>query len=642
MIRAGSASLSSDGTGNKTFRDRIGKCTFADLDSIQEAFSAEKLTKEFYNDLKKWYDRTLRPETGISFPEDSTEKREETIIRLITRLLFVWFIKQRELIPNELFETDKLEKILENFDPGSTTNGSYYNAILQNLFFATLNRAVTERGFAKGKNRDVKTRYRYEEMFRIPETEILRLFERIPFLNGGLFECLDREESTHGEKHHLDGFSRNEERSKNGNLKHRAFVPNAVFFDENDQNPGLIPLLKRYNFTVEENAPNEVQVALDPELLGNVFENLLGSFNPETRETARKQSGSFYTPKEIVSYMVDESLIAFLCRSLPDLGEKAVRELFETEKLPVFLEKNRKLRQKISQELKSAKILDPACGSGAFPMGMLSRMADVLEKLDIENSESPYERKMNLIQSCIYGADVQKIAAQISKLRFFISLVVEQEPKNDEPEENYGVPPLPNLETKFVTADTLAGMKKKEAPTLFTDPRVDEAKQALMGVRERHFYARSVRKKKDLRDEDAALRTKLLKLLQDNSEFAPEDAKQFAQWNPYDQNAVAPFFDPFWMFGIESGFDIVIGNPPDLRENGGHLFAVLRARLATAQKQRAALLHHLQQMDAGRLRRKNTGVLCRKDRPDAAGRFCRAESVRVRHGGHQHPPVFQG
>ncbi|MCW0511196.1 hypothetical protein [Riemerella anatipestifer] len=258
-------------------------------------------------------------------------KLEEQMIRLITRLLFVWFIKQKHLVPDELFKKDRLSEILNDFNPESFSNGNYYNAILQNLFFATLNKAVIEREFAKlADKRDIKTRYRYSEMFKIAEEEVLNLFRPIPFLNGGLFECLDKEESTDGVKYHLDGFSRSDKKFPNGNLKHRAFIPNVVFFGD-DKNEGLIPLLERYNFTVEENVPNEVQVALDPELLGNVFENLLGAFNPETQESARKQSGSFYTPKEIVAYMVDESLIAFLENSL-SFGEgqgEAIRQLFE-------------------------------------------------------------------------------------------------------------------------------------------------------------------------------------------------------------------------------------------------------------------------------------------------------------------------
>ena len=567
---------------NKTFRQRIGNCTFKDLDSIQEAFSVEKLTKEFYNDLFKWYQWTLTTEVGITFPNDTATsdddrvKLEEQMIRLITRLLFVWFIKQKHLVPDELFKTDKLSEILKDFDPNNTSDGSYYNAILQNLFFATLNKAVIEREFAKlVDKRDIKTRYRYAEMFTISEEEVLNLFRPIPFLNGGLFECLDKEESTDGIKYHLDGFSRSDKRFSNGNFKHRAFIPNAVFFDEEK---GLIPLLERYNFTVEENVPNEVQVALDPELLGNVFENLLGAFNPETQESARKQSGSFYTPKEIVAYMVDESLIAYLNNALPDLDEALIHQLFEQDTLPEFLENNHPLCEKIDKELRAVKILDPACGSGAFPMGILNRMVEILEKLDAKNKASHHDLKLHLIEECIYGVDIQTIASQISKLRFFISLIVEQEAMDlSKPEENYGVLTLPNLETKFVAANTLIGIKKKKegdfVNSLFTDPRIDETKHQLMEVRKEHFYAKSAYKKKELRDKDALLRTQLSKLLQDNNEFAPEDAIQFSQWNPYDQNASSPFFDPEWMFGLEEGFDLVIGNPPyvQLQKESGRL-----------------------------------------------------------------------
>ena len=230
--------------------------------------------------------------------------------------MFVWFIKQKGLVPNCLFEETDLQKILTDFDPLSTEQGNYYNAILQNLFFATLNRAIEDeegiRGFAKLKGqRDVKTLYRYAEMFNLREEDIIQLFSEVPFLNGGLFECLDKTKKIDGVEtpYNYDGFSRNDFKFANGRYRHRAFIPNQFFFEPEQ---GLLSILKRYNFTIEENTPNEQQVALDPELLGKVFENLLGAYNPETKETARNQSGSFYTPREIVSYMVDESLIAYL------------------------------------------------------------------------------------------------------------------------------------------------------------------------------------------------------------------------------------------------------------------------------------------------------------------------------------------
>jgi len=385
---------------NKTFKERINNCSFSDLDSIQEAFSVEKLTKEFYNELFTWYQWALSEEIGVTFPnntntsEDDRVKLEEQIIRLITRLLFVWFIKQKKIVPNKFFDIEQISKILKDFDYNDRNKGNYYNAILQNLFFATLNKEINEREFSKIKSRDIKTRYRYEEMFKLSEKEIIELFKPIPFLNGGLFECLDKED-VDGNKYFLDGFSRNPTKSANGNYRHRAFIPNCVFFDEEK---GIIPLLKRYNFTVEENAPNEVQVALDPELLGKVFENLLGAFNPETKETARKQSGSFYTPKEIVDYMVDESLINYLQNKLPDIEKTTIRNLFESEQLPEIFTNNKDLRSKIATKLKTIKILDPACGSGAFPMGILNKMVAILEKLDNENTQSIHNLKLHLIE----------------------------------------------------------------------------------------------------------------------------------------------------------------------------------------------------------------------------------------------------
>ena len=567
---------------NKTFLDRIKNADFSSLKKIQEAFSVEKLTKDFYDDLFKWFSWTLTEEVGVTFPNDTRtsnddkEKLEEKIIRLITRVLFVWFIKHKGLVPDELFNIEKLKTLLKNFDEKSTENGNYYNAILQNLFFATLNKPVKERGFATLKSgRDIKTLYRYAEMFSISEEEVLKLFEKIPFLNGGLFECLDKELSTDGVKYHLDGFSRNASKSANGNFSHRAFIPNCVFFGDVEKE-GLIPLLSRYNFTIEENSSQETQVALDPELLGNVFENLLGAFNEETRESARKESGSFYTPREIVDFMVDESLKSYLNTDIITDEQQFVEILFKNEDLSNEEQKileNKTLCKKISEKLHQIKIIDPACGSGAFPMGVLSRMVELLDKLDIENQKSHYDLKLHLIEECIYGVDIQSIAAQISKLRFFISLIVEQE-KMDFSKENYGVHTLPNLETKFVTANTLINARKqKESFSSLFDSAISNIKESLVETRKAHFYAKNSHQKKLLREKDEALREELAQKLQEFGQANSDDAKNFAEWNPYDQNASSPFFDMEWMFGVEDGFDIVIGNPPyiQLQKDGGKL-----------------------------------------------------------------------
>lgn len=542
------------------------------LSDITAAFSVEALTKQFYKDLFEWYQWAVEPSSNITFPNNTTREDDDRddietkVIRMITRIMFVWFIKQKNLVPDRIFDIDFLTTILKDFDPYSTTVGNYYNAILQNLFFGTLNRAIKDedgntRKFATSSKRDVKTLYRYAEMFSISEQEVINLFAEIPFLNGGLFECLDKTKYADGVEqcYNFDGFSRNDVCFADGRFKHRAVVPNNLFFEPEK---GLISILDRYNFTIEENSPEEQQVALDPELLGKVFENLLGAYNPETKETARNQSGSFYTPREIVNYMVDESLIAYL-------GDNAfVRSLFRTDF--TFDKTKTDDYQKIAEKLKAVKVLDPACGSGAFPMGLLNRMIDILER--ISPDERVYDLKLSVIENCLYGSDIQSIAAQITKLRFFISLICDCEKDASKP--NYGIPTLPNLETKFVSANSLIAKKKKPAQgNLFENPEIEPTKDELAEIRHKHFSAKSASTKHRLREKDQALREKLAKLLSDDDNFAPEDAKQLAAWNPYDQNAVSPFFDPEWMFGVADGFDIVIGNPPyiQLQNNGGEL-----------------------------------------------------------------------
>lgn len=528
----------------------------------QKVFSTSILTNKFYNELFNWYIWALDPKTDVYFPNDPDddnddyEDRDTKIIRLITRVMFVWFIKVKGLVPDKLFETDFLSTILKDFDPTDPTSGTYYNAILQNLFFATLNRAIEDedgkRRFAEEVGHvDAKNLYRYAELFKISKDQVIELFSEIPFVNGSLFECLDKTKGNDGvsKAYYGDGFSRNDHRVPSTNhYRYRAFVPNDLFFDKNK---GLFALFNRYNFTIEENTPMEQQVALDPELLGKVFENLLGVFNPETKVTARKKSGSFYTPREIVDYMVDQTLIAYLGNT------PLVRKLFSEDF--VYNEIDWAEYQTIAAKLKTVKVLDPACGSGAFPVGMLNRIVEILQKLKADNGNT-FKLKRHIIENCLYGGDIQCIAAQITKLRFFISLIVNCEKDPDKP--NFGIPELPNLETKFVAANSLNVVNKVEhGMDLFEDPKIVETTEALRQVRHDHFNANTAAKKRRLVRKDSELRKKLAGLL-NGSFFQPKDALQLAEWNPYDQNTSAQFFDPEWMFGITDGFDIVIGNPP--------------------------------------------------------------------------------
>jgi hypothetical protein len=185
-----------------------------------------------------------------------------------------------------------------------------------------------------------------------------------------------------------------------------------------------------------------------------------------------------------------------------------------------------------------------------------------LQKRIIEaftDNEVDYARKLYLIENCIYGVDIQAIAIQISKLRFFISLIVDQ--KVDKNKTNFGVLPLPNLETKFVAANTLIGIEKpKSQISLFDNKEIEALEDKLKKVRHSLFSVRSPSRKRELREEDKSLREQIGALLEQHG-WGNETAQQLAHWNPYDQNANADFFDVEWMFG-ENGFDIVIGNPP--------------------------------------------------------------------------------
>ena len=395
-----------------------------------EAFSVEVLTKEFYAELFLWYEWACKV---ASFPrgkgknvEQTQEDNKTALIRLITRLMFVWFIKQKDLIPSWIFDEAELDKILVDFDSESKTNGNYYNAVLQNLFFATLNKAIKERNFTNNTNASeqygIKTFYRDDKktsFFKINHGEVIKRFHSVPFLNGGLFECLDRLDN--GEKNNVqiyeDGFSRESSR--------RAFLPNVLFFGtEKDEKEGLIHILKRYNFTVEENSPLDVQIALDPELLGKVFENLLGTYNPETSETARKDSGSFYTPREIVNFMVNTSIAEYLKNATgieSDVIEKFVNDneeenLFSAEQAIT-----------VKKALGEIKILDPACGSGAFPMGVLNKLVELHLSIDKMCAETPsennlYIKKGQCINYAPRGSELEIKAEYLGALHFNLTV----------------------------------------------------------------------------------------------------------------------------------------------------------------------------------------------------------------------------
>lgn len=597
-------------------------------DDLRNRFSVEMLTKEFYNELSDWYAWAIKI---IRFPNDLNDKTDddkynnESAIRLITRLIFVWFLKQRHLIPDEFFDEQYIaDNLIDEFNPNKkegffehkSLESKYYKAILQNLFFAMLNSPITpegsnelsERHFRDGrKDYDNNKLMRYESYFKNPQLFVYLANQIVPFLNGGLFDCLDEKDK----ELYYDCFTDRKDVNK------YLVVPDYLFFGEEagknidlsewygDKKKkkvsarGIIDILKRYNFTVEENTPFDQEVSLDPELLGKVFENLLASYNPETQTTARKQTGSFYTPREIVQYMVDESLVAHLKRTVGEELEPQFRQLMQYSDNAVELSDEQ--RKAIMQALYNCKILDPACGSGAFPMGILQQMVHILNRIDPDNTQwremmlnkainetseayrtassderkemiadiersfdeninrPDYARKLYLIENCIYGVDIQPIAIQISKLRFFISLVVDQMTNNN-PADNFGIRPLPNLEAKFVAANTLIGLNSELSIT-DTD-KIRAIKTELKTANHKIFGAKTVKTKRKYKEKIKELHTSLAEELKALGFVNESDAQQLASWDMFNQNTSSPFFDSEWMFGVKDGFDIVIGNPP--------------------------------------------------------------------------------
>ncbi len=669
-----------------------------------DVLSVKELNERFYKELAHWYYWAIRKETGVVFPlgqkpeppDDpfTNDRPTVAIIRLLTRLIFVWFLKEKRLVPAELFDEKSLASLLHKPPHQHDTAGNYYKAILQNLFFATLNTEMADVDEDGNKQRIwreasgpkrlqkylIHTAYRYKAEFKDADAA-LKLFRQVPFLNGGLFECLDklilpedleRDPSlaqrvvSEGKQTVLrvDGFSEREENP--------IHIPNALFFGDGSEvvdlnavfgttnrkyKPrGIINIFESYKFTIEENTPVEEEVALDPELLGKVFENLLASYNPDTKTTARKKSGSFYTPREVVDYMVDESLVCYLERPLAGiknaqsathlganglldldagpgdlalsptaLHDQPVRsepvEAASGNPLPSRLRHllsyhqsshdfNSEEAHGLIAAIERLRVLDPACGSGAFPMGMLQKLVHVLRKLDPDNvlwraqNRAPleeqlasakklkdpnlreeqigssqaalekfdadfadpeyadYARKLYLIEKCLYGVDIQPIAVQIAKLRFFISLVVEQKLGTD----HQRLTPLPNLETKIVAANTLLPIPRSGVQQdLLANPAVAEKEAELREANASHFAAKRFADKRKRKERILRLRDELSQLLKEELTLQPSDAQAMTAWDPFDQNKHAEFFDPEWMFGWREGFDILIGNPPYVR-----------------------------------------------------------------------------
>ena len=414
--------------------------------------------------------------------------------RLLGRVIFVWFLDKKNLL-SPAFGYFKSED-----HPGGN---EFYRSKLEPLFFQVLNTPKEERSFADSIT---------------------------PYLNGGLFEARP------GDLYRAD----------------KDLFPRDYFDD-------LFEFLRSYNFTTDESTSTFQQVAIDPEMLGRIFENLLAEVSSETGAQARKAKGAFYTPREIVDYMCREALRNYLRTNLGDfehvdqrlwqLVDSTDREFHDQDQN--WRRDLKPLKSKIISLLDNLRVLDPACGSGAFPIGMMQLLVKVYER--IEPKYDSRKTKLAVVENNIFGADIEPMAVEISRLRTWLALVVEEGANLEE------VKPLPNLDFKFVCANSLIDLDTER--DLFADDD-GELERKFQEIREDYFRTQNFSKKKKLREKYSALANEEADLFGETLRTS-----QLKSFQPFETDITAAFFDSRHMFGVDS-FSIVIANPPYIGEKG--------------------------------------------------------------------------
>ncbi|MDD3300089.1 MAG: Eco57I restriction-modification methylase domain-containing protein [Bacteroidales bacterium] len=389
--------------------------------TLVNAFSVEKLSKAFFDEYTLHYQNFCdylqesnyrKSVFNITFPSGASKQDKDKaskpirdfVKKLLGRIVFLYFVQKKGWLgASDTNYTDGLGDFIKQLFNKSGGNDTFYSNWLTVLFFETLNKE------------------RINDDFKMPDGKPVK----VPFLNGGLF---DKEEFDE----HLLTF-------KSKLFHHPDFEDNILTEKSKGNARGFLDFLDAFNFTIYEDSPDDHTVAVDPEILGHIFENLLED---------NKDKGAFYTPKEIVHYMCQESLTEYLCTTLQIKDEVAEREsVNHLLKNKVVDEVLKPELAELEKALDNVKICDPAIGSGAFPMGLLQEIFSIKELIAYETGKEwkPAETKLNIIQNSIYGVDIEKGAVDIARLRFWLSLVVDEEkPK-----------PLPNLDYKIVVGDSL-------------------------------------------------------------------------------------------------------------------------------------------------------------------------------------------
>ncbi|MBR5466082.1 MAG: Eco57I restriction-modification methylase domain-containing protein [Bacteroidaceae bacterium] len=499
------------------------------FENLKTAFSVEALSDEFFDKYReqyadfiqyitgkrivkvgsKWEEKVLcKPNAALMLTFDHDEKKiRDYIKKMMGRITFMHFLQRKGWMCGDL-------NYMQNMFKKSAYQNDYLDSVLEPLFFGILNTKPAER-------ETLFTKYNWDK-------SLLKEWKDIPYLNGGLFE-------------------RDAEDEPESRFPAEYFKRLFQFFSE-------------YNFTIDENDPNDAEVGVDPEMLGKIFENLLED---------NKDKGAFYTPKEIVRYMCQESLIAYLETNTSIAKDKIRQFVLSPEEGVADIPENKK--PKLLAALEEVKICDPAIGSGAFPMGLLNELLHCREVLSGEHYDRA-EIKKSIIQNNIYCVDIEKGAVDIARLRFWLSIVVDEETPS----------PLPNLDYKIMQGNSLIESfmgvdlskltyekqhKKDKGEILLFDDEKNRQQKLVSQLLSSYYSCSDHDKKIRLRAEIAETINKQLEaqgynpsILRELKNIDPSENNKFFLWHTW--------FSDVFNRDDKEGFDIVIGNPPYIGEKG--------------------------------------------------------------------------
>ena len=516
------------GSDNLLYRTPIERFNFLkkkgiSFENLNTAFSVEALSDEFFDKYREQYADFIQYITGKRFVKVGSKWEEKVlgepnaalmqafghnekkirdyVKKMMGRITFLHFLQRKGWMCGDL-------NYMQNMFENSAYKNDYLDSVLEPLFFGILNTKPAER-------EALFTDYGWDK-------SLLNEWKDIPYLNGGLFE-------------------RDEEDEPESRFPADYFKRLFQFFSE-------------YNFTIDENDPNDAEVGVDPEMLGKIFENLLED---------NKDKGAFYTPKEIVRYMCQESLIAYLETNTSVAKDKIRQFVLSPEEGVVDIPENKK--SKLLTALEEVKICDPAIGSGAFPMGLLNELLHCREVLSGEHYDRA-EIKKSIIQNNIYGVDIEKGAVDIARLRFWLSIVVDEETPS----------PLPNLDYKIMQGNSLIESfmgvdlskltyekeyKKDKCEFSLFDDEKNRLQKTVSHLLSSYYSCSDHDRKVKLQKEISDTINEQLKAQAYNPEILRElrtinlaENNKFFLWHTW--------FSDVFNRDDKEGFDIVIGNPP--------------------------------------------------------------------------------